>query len=67
MFNSRSAALIGGFVFLIISLGALYRLLFPFPIVIAGIEVHGVASFLVFVVFAALSLVSFQGLRSSND
>lgn len=66
MFNSKLASLLGGVVFLVISLGALYRLLFWFPIEIAGIEIHGVATFLVFAIFAALSLVSFQGFRTGN-
>lgn len=66
MFNSKTGALLGGVVFLLISLGALYRLFFPFPIEVAGVEIHGVATFLVFAIFAALSIVSFQGLRGGE-
>ena len=67
MFSSKLASWMGGLVFLLIALVALYRLMFWFPITIGGERVGQVASFLTFVIFAALSLVSFQGLRGNPD
>ena len=67
MFNSKLASLMGGVVFLLISLVGLYRLMFWFPITIAGERVGQTVSFFTFVIFAALSLVSFQGLRNKAD
>ena len=66
MFSTRLASFLGGFVFLLISLVGLYRLLFWFPITIAGERVGQVTSFFTFVIFAALSIISFQGLRNSD-
>ena len=67
MFDSRLSSLLGGIVFLLISLVALYRLMFWFPIVIAGWQVGQVSSFFVFVIFLAMSIVSFQGLRTKPE
>lgn len=64
MFSSKLSSLTGGIVFLVISLVALYRLLFWFPMNIAGYAVGQVASFFVFVIFAALSIIAFQGMRT---
>jgi hypothetical protein len=66
MFSNRLSSLAGGIVFLLIALIALYRLLFWFPITIAGERVGQVSTFFVFVIFAALSLISFQGLRNQG-
>jgi len=67
MFSRRFTSLVSGIAFLAIALGALYRLLHWFPITIAGMQVYQIASFLVFVVFAALSLIAFQGAKRERD
>jgi hypothetical protein len=54
-------------VFLLIALVALYRLLFWFPLVIAGWQVGQTVSFFTFVIFTALSIISFQGLRVRTE
>lgn len=66
MFNSKLSSFLGGVVFLIISLAALYRLMFWFPITVAGQQIGQATSFLAFAIFAALSIVSFQGLRGGK-
>jgi hypothetical protein len=40
---------------------SLYRLLFWFPITIAGAQIGQTASFFAFVIFTALSLILFRG------
>ena len=65
MFSSRLSSFVGGSVFLLVALVALYRLLFWFPITIAGERVGQVPSFFAFVICTALSIISFQGLRNS--
>jgi len=67
MFSSKMASLTGGVIFLLVALVALYRLLFWFPITIAGQPVGQVATFFVFVVCAALSLIGFQGMRNRAE
>ena len=67
MFSSKFSSLVGGVVFLLIALVALYRLLFWFPLVIAGWQVGQAVSFLAFAIFAALSIISFQGMRTRAE
>ena len=67
MFSSKLSSLSGGIVFLAIALVGLYRLMFWFPVVIAGWHVGQTMSFFTFVIFTALSIVSFQGLRNSES
>jgi len=57
----------GGVVFLLIALVGLYRLLFWFPLVIGGWQVGQTWSFFAFVIFTALSIVSFQGMRARTE
>jgi hypothetical protein len=64
MFSSRLGAVIGGVVFLTLALVSLYRLLFGFSITIGGHAIGQTASFFAFAAFAALSLISFQGMRA---
>ena len=54
---SKLGSLIGGIIFLVLACVSLYRLLFWFPIDVGGAHVGQVASFLVFAVSAALSLI----------
>ena len=56
----------GLIVFPIISLVALYRLMFWFPIEIAHHVVGQTASFLTFVIFAVLTIFCFQALTKRN-
>ena len=67
MFSSRLSSMAGGIVFLLISLVGLYRLLFWFPLIIASWQVGQTWSFFTFVIFLALSIVSFQGLRARTE
>ena len=67
MFSSKLSSLLGGIVFLLIALAGLYRLMVWFPINIAGWQVGQVPSFFTFVIFTALSIISFQGLRSRTE
>jgi hypothetical protein len=66
MFSNRLSSMAGGVVFLLIALVGLYRLMFWFPVVIAGWQVGQTVSFFTFVIFTALSIVSFQGLRTTR-
>jgi hypothetical protein len=66
MFSSRLGSVAGGVVFLILALASLYRLLFWFPITVGGHAIGQTASFFAFAIFAALTLISFQGLRSER-
>jgi len=67
MFNSKLSSLLGGVVFLLIALVALYRLMFWFPIVIGSWQVGQAITFLAFAIFAALSIISFQGMRTKTE
>ena len=66
MFSSRLGSVAGGVVFLVLALVSLYRLLFWFPITVGGHAIGQTASFFAFAIFAALTLISFQGLRSER-
>lgn len=66
MFSTKLSSFAGGVVFLVIALVGLYRLMFWFPIVIAGERIGQTVSFFTFVIFTALSIVSFQGLRNRD-
>ena len=61
MSSNKLAAVTGALVFLILALVSLYRLLFWFPITIAGAQVGQTASFFAFVICIALSLIMFRG------
>jgi hypothetical protein len=67
MSTHRIASLTGALVFLVFAGLALYRLLFGFRITIGGQEVGHTSSFFAFVIFAALSLILFQGGRARLD
>ena len=67
MFSSKMSSLTGGIAFLLVALVALYRLLFWFPISFAGQPVGQVATFFVFVICAALSIIAFQGMRTKAE
>ena len=58
---NRTASIIGSLIFLAIAALALYRLLVGFPITIGGMQVGQTASFIAFVVCAALSFMLFRG------
>lgn len=66
MSSNRLATVIAAFVFLILAAASLYRLLVGFPITIGGYEIGQTASFLAFVVCAALSLMLFRGGKASG-
>lgn len=61
MSSQRLVSLVGALVFLAIAAVALYRLLFWFPIDIAGHMIGQTASFFTFAACAALSLIMFRG------
>ncbi len=61
MTSNKLANFAGAFVFLILAVVSLYRLLFWFPITIAGAQVGQTASFFAFVICIALSLIMFRG------
>jgi hypothetical protein len=67
MLSRKFTSLVSGIAFLVIALAALYRLVHWFPITIGGMQVYQVPTFFVFVISAALSLISFQGLRQERD
>jgi hypothetical protein len=66
MFTNRLSALAGAFVFLLIALVGLYRLLYWFPITIAGQSIGQTVSFFTFVIFTALTIISIQDLRRGH-
>ena len=66
MSSHRLAAFAGGLVFLCLALIGLYRLLFWFPITVAGQQVGQTMSFFAFVIFLVLSLISFQAVRNKG-
>jgi hypothetical protein len=66
MFSNRFVSLSSGIFFLLIALGAGYRLFHFIPIKIGTFELRGPAIFFIFVIFAALSLIAFMGMRSSD-
>lgn len=61
MSSNKLAAVTGALVFLILAVVSLYRLLFWFPITIAGAPVGQTASFFAFVICIALSMIMFRG------
>jgi hypothetical protein len=61
MSSQRLVSFLAALVFLAIAAVALYRLLFWFPIDIAGHAIGQTASFFVFAACAALSLIMFRG------
>lgn len=61
MSTHRIATLVAAIVFLLLALGALFRLMFGFGLVIAGFTPGPTISFLAFVIFAGLSLMLFRG------
>jgi len=65
--SSKTSNLIAAFVFLIIAIAGLYRLLVGFPIVIAGVSIGQTASFFTFVIFAALSVIFFKSAAGSSE
>jgi hypothetical protein len=67
MFRNRLFALVGGVVFLIVSLAGLYRLLFGFSIRIGDHIVGQMPSFFIFVIFAALTVIAFQQVFQKTD
>lgn len=66
MSSHKLATVIAAFVFLILAAASLYRLLVGIPISIGGYEIGQTASFLAFVICAALSLMLFRGARASG-
>jgi hypothetical protein len=64
--SNKLASLVGALVFLVLALISLYRLLFWFPISIAGEQVGQTASFFAFVIFAALTLIMFRASRTAT-
>jgi hypothetical protein len=67
MSSSKLFQYVGALVFLLLALVSLYRLLFWFPITIAGEEVGQTTSFFALVIFVALSLMLFRGVRERAD
>ena len=63
MSSSKLFIILGAVGFLLLALASLYRLLFWFPITIAGAEVGQTTSLLAFVISLALSVMLFQGVR----
>lgn len=61
--SSRLTSLIAAFIFLVLALGSLYRLLVGFPIVIGGVMIGQVATFFAFVICTALALMLFRAGR----
>jgi hypothetical protein len=53
--------MIAAFIFLVLALGSLYRLIVGFPVTIGGVMIGQVATFFAFVVCAALALMLFRG------
>jgi hypothetical protein len=66
MFSHRIAAFASGIVFLLIALVGLYRLLYWFPVTVAGMEIGQTVSFFAFVICAVLSVISFQALKGNG-
>lgn len=66
MSSNKLFVLAGVLIFPIISLAALYRLMFWFPIEIHHHVIGQTASFLVFVIFAVLSIICFQSLTKRS-
>jgi hypothetical protein len=66
MFSNRFVSLTSGIFFLLISLAAGYRLLHFVPITIGSVEIRGPAIFFIFVIFAALSIIAFMGMRNND-
>jgi len=66
VFGQKFLSIVSGIFFLLVSLCGLYRLLVWFPISIGGYQVSQVWSFFVFVIFAALALIAFQGARNKG-
>lgn len=67
MSSQRLAALAGAFVFLVLALIALARLLVGFNMNIGGIHVGQTASFFAFVICAAIALILFRTGRQVSD
>ena len=66
MARSKLFVLAGVVIFPIISFVALYRLMFWFPINIAGHVIGQTASFFIFIIFAALTIICFQNLTKRD-
>ena len=64
--SSRLTSLIAAFIFLVLALGSLYRLIVGFPITIGGVMIGQVATFFAFVICAALALMLFRGGGGGN-
>jgi len=58
--SSKLLLFVAALVCLAVAAVSLYRLIFWFPLTIAGTAVGQVASFFAFVIFAALSLILFR-------
>lgn len=67
MSSSRLFTILGALAFLLLALVSLYRLLFWFPITIAGAEVGQTTSLFAFVISIALSIMLFQGARQRGS
>jgi hypothetical protein len=63
MFRNKIYAFAGIIIFPVIALIALYRLIYWFPIEIAGRPVGQTVSFLLFIIFSVLTVMAFQDLR----
>jgi hypothetical protein len=67
MTGNKLLMVLGAVGFLLLALVALYRLLFWFPITIAGEEVGQTTSLFAFVISIALSAILFRGVRERSS
>lgn len=58
--SNRVPMFLAAVVFLIVAAGGLYRLMFGFPIIVAGVAIGQTASFFAFVICTSLSFIFFR-------